>query len=439
MQPAGEPTIHPSCHLISSSPRLLFLTQLLIIPPRDPSFDYTGKKVAVIGNGSAGIQIFTEVAKKAAKTVNFNRHNTWITSNIAAQYTPEGRNFAYSKEQIEEWKQHPDKFFAYRKELEAGLNYLWPMMIKDGAENRDITELSRKIMTQRLGESQALAERFIPKHAFGCRRLTPGDGYLETCTQSKTARAELSPIIRITETGIETADGGHEEFDLIGCATGYVVDFVPSWKVVGLDGFDLNEAWERDGATGYFAVCVPKVPNFFMYHGPNAPVGQGSILRAQGWYTDYILQWVERIAKEDIKYVAPSLSPVTEKSMVSMLTEADASLPRKKSQTTTTSISRRTSSARCGQATARDGTRALSRHRRTEGSWHCTAAASCTSRRVWSASAARTLSSSTGTRRTGSRSWGMVRRRGRGARGAICRIIWILTGKMRCTWGAINA
>lgn len=172
-------------------------------------------------------------------------------------------------------------------------------MIKNSAENQQVTELSRNIMSQRLGGDQELAERFIPKHAFGCRRLTPGDGYLETC-QLDHARAELSPIKRITANGIET-EKGFEEFDLIACATGYVVDFIPSWRVVGIGGRELNSTWKKDVATGYFATCAPDVPNFFMFHGPNAPVGQGSILRAQGWYADYILQWIEKIAKEDIK------------------------------------------------------------------------------------------------------------------------------------------
>ncbi|KAI1746718.1 hypothetical protein F4782DRAFT_523614 [Xylaria castorea] len=269
----------------------------------DKSYDYSGKKVAVIGNGSTGIQIFTEVAKKAAKTVNFIRHPTWVTSNIAAQFTPDGHNFPYSEQQMQEFTQSPDKFFQYRKQLEAGINYLWPMMLKDGKENQWITEVSTRIMSERLGGREDLIMKFIPQHAFGCRRLTPGDGYLESL-HSGSNRAEMNPIKRITEKGIET-EAGEEEFDLIACATGYVTDFIPPWKVVGGGGEELNARWANELATGYFSMCVPNMPNFFMFHGPNTPVGQGSILRAQGWMADYVLKWVEKIATEDIKCISP--------------------------------------------------------------------------------------------------------------------------------------
>ncbi|TRX93704.1 hypothetical protein FHL15_005380 [Xylaria flabelliformis] len=270
---------------------------------KDKSYDYSGKKVAVIGNGSTGIQIFTEVAKKAAKTVNFIRHPTWVTSNIAAQFTPNGHNFPYSEQQMQEFTQSPKKFFQYRKQLEAGINYLWPMMLKGGQENKLITEISTQIMSERLGGKEDLVKKFIPQHAFGCRRLTPGDGYLESL-HTGSNRAEMSPIKRITEKGIET-EAGEEEFDLIACATGYVIDFIPPWKVVGGGGEELNGRWAHELATGYFSMCVPNMPNFFMFHGPNTPVGQGSILRAQGWMADYILKWVEKIATEGIKCIAP--------------------------------------------------------------------------------------------------------------------------------------
>lgn len=134
------------------------------------------------------------------------------------------------------------------------------MMIKDSEENLQITELSSQIMTERLRGNEEIKEKFIPRHAFGCRRLTPGDGYLETC-QSNHARAELSPIKRIIENGIDT-EAGFEEFDLIVCATGYIVDFVLSWGVVGLGGRELNSTWLKSVATGLFRLLCARNAQF---------------------------------------------------------------------------------------------------------------------------------------------------------------------------------
>src|ERR1700754_4528938 len=85
---------------------------------RDPTYGFSGKKIAVIGNGSSGIQIVPAVQKTAATVVNYIRKPTWVSANFAGQYTPEGSNFHYSAEQKEEWAESPEKFLAYRKQLE---------------------------------------------------------------------------------------------------------------------------------------------------------------------------------------------------------------------------------------------------------------------------------------------------------------------------------
>lgn len=44
--------------------------------------------------------------------------------------------------------------------------------------------------------------------------------------------------------------------------------------------------------------------------GPNAPVGHGSLMAGLGWTSDYICQWLRKIATEDIKYVVPKQEAV---------------------------------------------------------------------------------------------------------------------------------
>jgi cation diffusion facilitator CzcD-associated flavoprotein CzcO len=153
-------------------------------------------------------------------------------------------------------------------------------------------------MAERLGHDEQLMGKLIPKWSVGCRRLTPGDGYLEAL-RKKNVSPCFDRIVKVTETGIET-EKGHEDFDMIICATGFDVSFHPFWKLVGRDGRTLEKEW-ADHPEAYFGICAPGMPNYFIFNGPNSPVGHGSLLAAMDWTAEYILRWCEKIASQDIR------------------------------------------------------------------------------------------------------------------------------------------
>lgn len=158
-------------------------------------------------------------------------------------------------------------------------------------------------MKARLNGNEELCAKLIPEWKVGCRRLTPGDGYLEAL-QEKNTIACFKPILRFTEKGIETQDG-EEEFDLIVCATGFDVSFCPYWKLVGRKGRLLEQEWKED-PEAYLGICTHDLPNYFIFNGPNCPVGHGSLLAVMEWTAEYILRWAQKIATEDIRYICPS-------------------------------------------------------------------------------------------------------------------------------------
>ncbi|KAI7585288.1 hypothetical protein KC343_g19603, partial [Hortaea werneckii] len=143
-----------------------------------------------------------------------------------------------------------------------------------------------------------LAEKLIPTFRPGCRRLSPGDGYLEAF---RLDHADMcwDPIERITERGIKTTTG-EEEFDLIVCATGFDTSFIPPFELVGHHGATLNERWAVD-PDAFFSVQVDGFPNYFIFNGPNCVISHGSVLTNGGFVSDYILRWVMKLASEDIK------------------------------------------------------------------------------------------------------------------------------------------
>ena len=54
---------------------------------------WKGKRVAVIGNGSSGIQAFRAMQEDAGFISHYIRKPTWISMSYADQFTPEGKNF----------------------------------------------------------------------------------------------------------------------------------------------------------------------------------------------------------------------------------------------------------------------------------------------------------------------------------------------------------
>jgi cation diffusion facilitator CzcD-associated flavoprotein CzcO len=85
----------------------------------DESIDCSGKRIAVIGNGSSGIQTFGAVQKQASHITHYIRSATWISLNYMSQFTrdADGRNFDYTDEEKAAF-QDPQNLFAYRSKLE---------------------------------------------------------------------------------------------------------------------------------------------------------------------------------------------------------------------------------------------------------------------------------------------------------------------------------
>lgn len=86
----------------------------------------------------------------------------------------------------------------------------------------------------------------------GCKRRIFDPGYLEVLHSPK---VELVPegIERITETGIISSSGVHDDFDVIVLATGFKVQqFLTPMEIIGANGVSLQRQWDESrGAQAY--------------------------------------------------------------------------------------------------------------------------------------------------------------------------------------------
>lgn len=128
--------------------------------------------------------------------------------------------------------------------------------------------------------NEGLEDLVIPQWAVGCRRITPGVGYLEALGSEK-VEVVFGEIQKITEKGCIGGDGKEHPVDVLICATGFDTSYRPRFPIIGPSGQALSDVWAEE-AKSYLGIAAHGYPNYFMIGGPNSPVGNGPVLAALG-------------------------------------------------------------------------------------------------------------------------------------------------------------
>lgn len=157
-------------------------------------------------------------------------------------------------------------------------------------------------MKERLASKPEIFEALLPSFSPGCRRLTPGPGYLEALTKPNVAFI-TSPITRISGSAIHTADGSAHEIDALVCATGFKAGAPPPFPLTGKDGLPLTKKWEHR-AVNYMSHSISSFPNLFVMLGPNAAIGSGSLTKMIETVGDYAIKAIRKIQKDNIAAMA---------------------------------------------------------------------------------------------------------------------------------------
>ncbi|KAH7142119.1 hypothetical protein EDB81DRAFT_843552 [Dactylonectria macrodidyma] len=288
----------------------------------DPTYNPTGKTVAVIGNGASGIQLVPELQKVVKHMDHYARNKTWIAAGWGGRERQVGPEYI-SEEQIKSWS-NPDTYLAFRKDAEdrywRGAN----AMKAGSQENASYREKFIDIMHRRLEKKPGLAEKLIPDFSPHCRRLTPGPGYLEALTEDNLEYIQ-TPISRFTATGIETADGTHREADAIFCATGHNIDFAPPFSIRAR-GVDLKTAWKHDGEIGfpktYLGMASAGFPNLFFIGTVHTNGIAGTFVHSIESQITYYAKVLRKVSSEGIKTITPSARAVDD-----FISYADAYFP----------------------------------------------------------------------------------------------------------------
>ncbi|KAL6876626.1 FAD/NAD(P)-binding domain-containing protein [Trichoderma novae-zelandiae] len=272
----------------------------------DPTFDVTGKRVAVIGNGASGIQLVANIQKRVERLDHYARNKTWVAASFAGHETSiEPKTIP---QELRDSFKDPETYLRYRKEMEQTYFRGFQGWLKGSETNDEAKQIFTQLAKARLAAKPELFERIIPDFSPHCRRLTPGPGYFEALSQPNVEYIQTR-IRRFTETGIETADGKTRDVDAVFCATGANSDMAPPFPIRA-GAADLGRDWGRSGAYGfpytYLGAASPGFPNLLFVHGPSASGRSGTVPHNVENQITYYAKILRKVGREGIKTMAPS-------------------------------------------------------------------------------------------------------------------------------------
>ncbi|KAI6855739.1 FAD/NAD(P)-binding domain-containing protein [Hortaea werneckii] len=294
--------------------------------------DMKGKRVAVVGTGSTGIQIAQESAKEASHVTVFQR-----TPNLCLPM----RQRKVTKEEQEQAKENYPDLYKYRMTTFAGFAFdfvdkntfddndeerekfyqsLWDEggfrywlatykdMLFDKKANDQAYNFWAKKTRARISDPKKrdiLAPLEAP-HAWGTKRPSLEQDYYEQLDkpQNDIVNVKENPIVEVRENGIVTADGELREFDIIALATGFdsVTGGMKNMGLKDIHGTLLKDKWAQ-GTYSYLGMTCNDFPNmFFLYgaQGPTAFSNGPSCVEIQG---DWIVDAIAKMRKEKITYL----------------------------------------------------------------------------------------------------------------------------------------
>jgi cation diffusion facilitator CzcD-associated flavoprotein CzcO len=266
----------------------------------DHSFDYTNKKVAVIGTGASSVQVVPAIASKVKDLYVFQRTPHWILPRPDRKLSKPEQKFIHILPIITNFYRE----LMYWKLEARMLAFKGNMMII-----KYFQRTAEKFLKKSIPDSE-LRKKLTPDFILGCKRVLLSNDYFSTLLREN-VNLETDGIDQINENGLLTKTGNQIDVDLIVYATGFFAseNNIP-YPVIGRNKLSIQDSW-KDGAHAYLGTVVPSFPNFFILVGPNTGIGHTSALHIMESQIAYLMEaisamrqnkWKTIEIKEDVEY-----------------------------------------------------------------------------------------------------------------------------------------
>ncbi|OBK33048.1 cyclohexanone monooxygenase [Mycobacterium sp. 1245111.1] len=279
--------------------------------------DFTGKRVAVIGTGSSGIQTVPVIAEQADQLFVFQRTPNYSVPARNQPLTPaqvDEIKACYDERRRLSWRSGggspylgtnrmamevspEERRAAFEKRWQLGgvlFSKTFPDQMIDPEANEEARRFYEEKVRAVINDPQ-VADLLIPSdHPIGTKRICTDSNYFETFNEPHVSLISVreTPITSIDATGINTSEA-HYAVDAIIFATGFdaMTGALAKIDIVGRNGEVLRDNW-RDGPRTYLGLGVDGFPNLFIVSGPGAPaVLANMVLHAEAhvnWIADCI-------------------------------------------------------------------------------------------------------------------------------------------------------
>jgi len=271
-----------------------FTGQVMHSAEWDPSYDVTGKRVAIIGTGASAVQIVPRVHEDADHLHVFQRTPAWILPHrgrtIRAWEKTLYRRVPATQRAVRAWHYWSAEMLIV------------PPLIKNPLRTKMIRKMATEHLEEQVPDAQ-LRAKLTPNFVPGCKRLTPSNEYLPAIASPRTTLVTAG-IERMEPTGIRTTDGELHEVDVIILATGFrVTDNSFADRLHGRDGRTLRQTWDEVGMCAYNGTTFTGFPNLFMLAGPNTGIGHTSLVYMIEAQLEYVADALRVMRERQIRTV----------------------------------------------------------------------------------------------------------------------------------------
>jgi cation diffusion facilitator CzcD-associated flavoprotein CzcO len=265
--------------------------------------NFAGKRVAVMGTGSSGIQVIPIAAETAEHLYVLQR---------TPSYSLPAHNRPLAPGRMDEVKAHYASYRANARssalgcvtesinksfseltaedalaELERTYNYGSPMRFASTftdipaeiESNNFASSFVKKKIRERVGNDE-LADKLIPDYYITTRRLCIDTNYYETFRRDNVTLVDMreEKLLRLTKSGFQTEKNSYD-VDMLILATGFdaITGTLRRINITGRNGATLRDKWNM-APSAYMGITVAGFPNMFVATGPASPAPLSNVV-----------------------------------------------------------------------------------------------------------------------------------------------------------------
>ncbi|MFE3225221.1 flavin-containing monooxygenase [Nocardia sp. NPDC059228] len=250
----------------------------------DDSVATAGRRIAVIGTGSTGVQVVSALQPEAERVTHFVRSPQWVI--WAPMQIPQPAILGAVLNRL------PQVNRALYQAGMTGARLFTDVVTRPSWRRRAVQQYARLSLRAQILQPE-LREQLTPDYEPLCKRQVLSGTYYRAL-RARNAELITKAIEEVTPTGIRTADGRHHELDMIVLATGFRAhDYMRPMNLTGRDDISIDDAWAK-GPRAYRMTAIPGFPNFFTVLGPHSPTGSIPLHHAAEVTARYITRWIQR-------------------------------------------------------------------------------------------------------------------------------------------------